>query len=53
MTRSRLARGLVLLLVLLASGQLISSHVRTRSDPTEVLFDDTVVHEIRLSVSAN
>jgi hypothetical protein len=52
MTRSTLALGALLLAVVFAGGLLISSEVPTRSDPAQDLFDDTVVHDVHLSVSA-
>ena len=52
MTPSRVARGLVLLLALLASAPLVSNRLRFSSDPTDSLFDDSVLHEVRLVVEA-
>src|SRR5262245_44035326 len=49
--RSRAVRALMLLLAILATAPLLASHLRDRSDPTDALFDDDVVHEVRLAVS--
>src|SRR5262245_39773578 len=52
MTRSRLVRGLVLLPALLACVPLVSNRLRVSSDPADRLFDDSVLHEVRLVVDA-